>query len=115
MLIQYKVLTYRPSSGSRFLRSPTHIRPCRKGYLQKVPTTAPGAPLDSYIADNGSSQMGLRGRAKPGTGDCIYSTKWRYMMNRTGRPPILDTAASLRSDADSTGPSGIPKNTDVLV
>jgi hypothetical protein len=36
-------------------------------------------------------------------------------MNRTGRPPILDTTASLRSDADSTGPSGIPKNTDVSV
>jgi hypothetical protein len=36
-------------------------------------------------------------------------------MNRTGRPPILDTAASLRSEADSTGPSGIPKNTDVSV
>jgi hypothetical protein len=36
-------------------------------------------------------------------------------MNRTGRPPILDTAASLRSDEDSTGPSGIPKNTDVSV
>src|SRR6266404_5934550 len=36
-------------------------------------------------------------------------------MNRTGRPPILDTATSLRSDADSTRPSGIPKNTDVSV
>lgn len=36
-------------------------------------------------------------------------------MNRTGRPPILDTAASLRSDETSTGPSGIPKNTDVSV
>ena len=36
-------------------------------------------------------------------------------MNRTGRPPILDTAASLRSDVDPTGPSGIPKNTDVSV
>lgn len=40
---------------------------------------------------------------------------WLNKDNRTGRPPILDTTASLRSDADSTGPSGIPKNTDVSV
>lgn len=40
---------------------------------------------------------------------------WLNRMNRTGRPPILDTATSLRSDVDSTGPSGIPKNTDVSV
>lgn len=40
---------------------------------------------------------------------------WLNKDDRTGRPPILDTTASLRSDADSTGPSGIPKNTDVSV
>lgn len=36
-------------------------------------------------------------------------------MGRTGRPPILDTAASLRSDADSTGPSGTPRWIDVSI
>ncbi len=116
--ILYKVLTSRPSSGSRFLRSPTRTRPCRKGYFQKVPTTAPGVPLGSYSVDNGSSRTGFCVKAKPGSIGRIYSTKWRFMvewMDRTGRPPILDTAASLRSDADCTGPSGIPKNTDVSV
>jgi hypothetical protein len=78
--ILYKVLTFRPSSGSRFLRSPTRIRPGHKGYFQKVPTTVPGAPLGSYTADNGSSQTGLCRKAKPGSGDRIYSTKWRFMI-----------------------------------
>jgi hypothetical protein len=36
-------------------------------------------------------------------------------MDRTGRPPILDTVTSLRSDADSTGPSGTPKWIDVSI
>jgi hypothetical protein len=75
-----KVLTSRPSFGSRFLRSPTRIRPCRKGYFQKVPTTAPRAPLGSYSADNGSSQTVLCGKAKPGSVDRIYSTKWWFMV-----------------------------------
>ena len=79
--VLYKVLTSRPSSGKRFLRSPIRIRPCRKGYFQKVPTTAPGAPLSSYSADNDLSQTGLCVKAKPGSVDCTYSTKWRVMVD----------------------------------
>jgi hypothetical protein len=71
--ILYKVLTSRPSSGNHFLRSPTRIRPYRKGYFQKVPTTAPGAPLGSYSADNDLSQTGLCVKAKPGRVDYTYS------------------------------------------
>ena len=79
-VILYKVLTSRLSSGSRFLRSPTRIRPCRKGYFQKVPITAPGAPLGSYSADNGSIRTGLCGKAKPERVDRIYSTKWIFVV-----------------------------------
>ena len=87
--------------------------PYRTGYLRRVPKAAPGAPWRSDSSDTGSSQTEHRGKATPASkGRDVFNkmeVQIRVEMGRTGRPPILDTAASFRSDADTTGPSGTPK------
>ena len=57
--------TFRSSSDSRFLRSPTHILPYRTGYLRRVPKAAPGVPWRSDSSDSGSSETEHRGKATP--------------------------------------------------
>ena len=89
------------------------MQPYRTGYLRRVPKAAPGVPWRSDSSDTGSSQTEHRGKATPASEGRDIFNKMEVQicveMGRTGRPPILDTAASLRSDADSTGPSGTPK------
>jgi hypothetical protein len=93
--------------------------PYRTDYLRRVPKAALGVPWRSDNSDTDSSQTEHRGKATPANeGRDIFNKMEVHVcveMDRTGRPPILDTVASLRSDADSTGPSGTPNWIDVSI
>jgi hypothetical protein len=101
-----------------FLNIPKRARLDPWDYLQRGNTFERAAPsgTNSFCIASKLS-MALRKEGKP-------SKKWkarfeivlkRYTCKtyRTGRPPILDTAASQTSASASRGPSGIPRLTEV--
>lgn len=110
----WHIHTFQLSFGRNPLRKPKRKEPCHEDYLPQGTISALTIPSESsnFCTMNMISR-GVLMKEKPCMENRVKLGAIREGTYRTGWPPIRDTAASVRSIADSIGPSGTPRRTAV--